>query len=71
MWPVDGIGGLNIQRPPTQGKRVWLTDAEYKAVSDRMEKSRNAAAAETKNNKLGMGQLGGNDRRAPPQLDDL
>ena len=55
MFPVDAIGGLNIQRPLSQGKRVWLTDAEYKAVSDRMEKSRNAAAAETKSNKLGMG----------------
>jgi hypothetical protein len=55
MWPIDAIGGLNIQRPPSMGDRVWLTDEEYKTVSDRMEKQRGAAAAETKANRLGMG----------------
>jgi hypothetical protein len=55
MWPLDAIGGLNIQRKISMGNRVWLTDEEYKTVSDRMEKSRAAAAAETKSNKLGMG----------------
>jgi hypothetical protein len=55
MWPIDAIGGLNLQRPISQGDRVWLTDQEYKTVSDRMEKQRGAAAAETKANKLGMG----------------
>ena len=55
MWPIDAIGGLNIQRKISMGDRVWLTDEEYKAVSDRMEKSRQAAAAETKSNRLGMG----------------
>jgi hypothetical protein len=37
------------------GDRVWLTDQEYKTVSDQMEKLRGAAAAETKANRLGMG----------------
>jgi hypothetical protein len=55
MWPIDAIGGLNLQRPVSQGDRVWLTDQEYKTVSDRMEKQRGAAAAETKANRLGMG----------------
>jgi hypothetical protein len=55
MFPTDAIGGLNIQRPESMGNRVWLTDQEYKAVSDRMEKQRGAAAAETKANRLGMG----------------
>jgi hypothetical protein len=55
MWPIDAIGGLNLQRPPSMGERVWLTDEEYKSVSDRMEKQRGAAAAETKANRLGMG----------------
>jgi hypothetical protein len=55
MFPIDAIGGLNLQRPISQGNRVWLTDQEYKTVSDRMEKQRGAAAAETKANKLGMG----------------
>jgi hypothetical protein len=55
MWPIDAIGGLNLQRPASMGDRVWLTDQEYKAVSDRMEKQRGAAAAETKANRLGMG----------------
>jgi hypothetical protein len=55
MWPIDAIGGLNIQRPESMGNRVWFTDQEYKVVSDRMEKQRGAAAAETKANRLGMG----------------
>jgi hypothetical protein len=55
MWPIDAIGGLNIQRPESMGNRVWLTDEEYKVVSERMEKQRGAAAAETKANRLGMG----------------
>src|SRR5262249_9707463 len=55
MWPIDAIGGLNLQRPASMGDRVWLTDQEYKSVSDRMEKQRGAAAAETKANRLGVG----------------
>src|SRR6201996_3472247 len=55
MFPIDAIGGLNLQRPQSMGDRVWMTDQEYKVVSDRMEKQRNAAAAETKANRLGMG----------------
>ncbi len=55
MFPIDAIGGLPMQRRPSMGDRVWLTDQEYKVVSDQMEKLRGAAAAETKSNKLGMG----------------
>jgi hypothetical protein len=55
MFPIDAIGGLLLQRPQSEGDRVWMTDQEYKVVSDRMEKQRNAAAAETKANRLGMG----------------
>ena len=55
MWPIDSIGGLPLQRSVAQGKRVWLSDEEYKVVKERMDKSANAAAAETKANKLGMG----------------
>jgi hypothetical protein len=54
-WPIDSIGGLPLQRTVAQGNRVWLSDDEYKVVKERMEKSANAAAAETKANKLGMG----------------
>jgi len=55
MWPIDSIGGLPLQRSQAQGKRVWLTDEEYKVIESRMEKSRGAASAETKAGKLGMG----------------
>ena len=55
MFPIDAIGGLSLQRPASMGERVWLTDSEYKSVSDRMEKQRGAAAAETKAIRLGMG----------------
>src|SRR3569623_1427448 len=44
MWPIDAIGGLNIQRPASMGDRVWLPDQEYKVVSDRMATQRGAAA---------------------------
>ena len=37
MWPIDAIGGLPMQRRPSMGDRVWLTDQEYKTVSDQME----------------------------------
>ena len=72
MWPVDAIGGLQFQRAVTQGNRVWLTDQEYKVVSDRMEKQRNAAAAETKANRLGMGnwvEMTGAGRRTSMMID--
>jgi len=72
MWPVDAIGGLQFQRAATQGNRVWLTDQEYKVVSDRMEKQRNAAAAETKANRLGMGnwvEMTGAGRRTSMLID--
>ena len=55
MWPVDSIGGLLFQRPVAMGDRVFLSDQEFAAVDARMEKSRGAAAAEDKANKLGMG----------------
>jgi len=74
MWPIDAIGGLNIQRPVSMGNRVWLTDQEYKVVSDRMEKSRNAAAAETKSNRLGMGnwvEMTGAGRRTNMLIDPV
>ena len=74
MFPTDAIGGLNIQRPISMGNRVWLTDQEYKVVSDRMEKSRNAAAAETKSNKLGMGnwvEMTGAGRRTNMLVDPV
>jgi len=55
IWPIDSIGGLALQRTPAQGDRVFLSDEEYAVVSARMEASREAAAKETKANKLGMG----------------
>jgi hypothetical protein len=72
MWPIDAIGGLLLQRPAQMGDRVWLTDQEYKVVSDRMEKQRNAAAAETKANRLGMGnwvEMTGAGRRTSMIID--
>ena len=38
MFPIDAIGGLLLQRPQSMGDRVWMTDQEYKVISDRMEK---------------------------------
>jgi hypothetical protein len=72
MWPIDAIGGLSIQRTPEQGKRVWLSDEEYKVISDNMEKFKNAAAAETKANRLGNGnwvEMTGAGRRTSMLID--
>jgi len=55
MWPIDHLGGLPLQRTAEQGNRVFLNDEEFADREKRMEKSRNAAEAETKANKLGMG----------------
>jgi len=55
IWPIDNLGGLPLQRTAEQGNRVYLTEQEYNEREARMEKSRNAAANETKANKLGMG----------------
>ena len=72
MFPIDAIGGLSIQRTPEQGKRVWLSDEEYKVISDNMEKFKNAAAAETKANRLGNGnwvEMTGAGRRTSMLID--
>jgi hypothetical protein len=72
MWPIDAIGGLSIQRTPEQGKRVWLTDQEFKVISDNMEKFKGAAAAETKANRLGNGnwvEMTGAGRRTSMLID--
>ena len=54
-WPIDNLGGLPMQRTVEQGNRVFLNDQEFADREARMEKSRGAAEAETKANKLGMG----------------
>jgi len=72
MWPIDSFGGLNLQRTPAMGKRVWLSDPEYKFVEARMEASREAPAKETKSGKLGMGnwvEMTGAGRRTSLLID--
>ncbi|HEX7712020.1 MAG TPA: hypothetical protein VF418_13890 [Sphingomonadaceae bacterium] len=54
-WPVDSLGGLNLQRTPEQGNRVYMTDEEYAKSEARMAASREAASKETNAGKLGMG----------------
>jgi hypothetical protein len=55
MWPVDSLGGLNLQRTEAQGNRVYMTDDEYAKSEARMAASRDAASKETNAGKLGMG----------------
>ena len=72
MFPIDQIGGLSLQRTPAQGKRVWLTDAEYKSIQENVDKFKNAAAAETKANRLGNGnwvEMTGAGRRTSMLID--
>jgi hypothetical protein len=72
MWPIDHLGGLPLQRTPEQGNRVFLNDEEFAKREAAMEKSRNAAEAETKANKLGMGnwvEMTGAGRRSSLLVD--
>ena len=72
MWPVDSIGGMYVQHPPAMGDRMWLSDAEYQVVATQMDKSKAAPAAETKSNKLGMGnwvEMTGASRRTAMVVD--
>jgi hypothetical protein len=54
-WPIDSLGGLPFQRTPAQGNRVFMTKEEYAAREKQLERIRNAAEAEDKAGKLGMG----------------
>jgi hypothetical protein len=72
MWPIDSLGGLNMQRSPAQGNRVFLTEQEYQARESQMQRSREAADRETKANKLGMGnwvEMTGAGRRTSILID--
>ena len=72
MFPIDAIGGLSIQRTPEQGKRVWLSDEEYKAIQSNIDKFKTAAAEETKANRLGQGnwvEMTGAGRRTSMLID--
>ncbi len=55
VWPTDSLGSIPLQRTPAQGRRVYLTDEEYAAREKQTDRSKDAAANETKANKLGMG----------------
>lgn len=71
-WPIDSLGGLPLQRTVEQGNRVYLTDEEYQRREAQMDRSRNAAANETKSNKLGMGnwvEMTGAGRRTSLLID--
>jgi hypothetical protein len=72
VWPIDSLGGLPLQRTAEQGTRVFLNDEEFAKREAAMEKSRNAAATETKANKLGMGnwvEMTGAGRRTSLLID--
>jgi hypothetical protein len=72
VWPIDSLGGLPLQRTVEQGTRVFLNDEEFAKREAAMEKSRNAAANETKANKLGMGnwvEMTGAGRRTSLLID--
>ncbi len=72
VWPTDALGGLPLQRTPAQGNRVYLNDEEFATREANMERSRNAATAETNANKLGMGnwvEMTGAGRRTSLLID--
>jgi hypothetical protein len=54
-WPIDHLAGLSLQRDARYGNRAFLSDGEYAQRVQAVVERGDAAAKETANNKLGMG----------------
>jgi len=54
-WPIDNIASLPMNRPASFGDRYWLTDEEFAARQQQMERSAQAYDAEDRADRIGMG----------------
>jgi hypothetical protein len=55
MWPIDHLNGTPMQRDPVQGNRQFLTDEEFAARTQRVEKAASRYAKEEQSDELGQG----------------
>lgn len=55
IWPIDHLNGTPMQRDPSQGNRMFLTDAEFAARSEKVNSAAGRADAEDASGKLGQG----------------
>jgi hypothetical protein len=66
IWPIDHLNGTPMQRDPSQGNRMFLTDAEFAARSEKVNTAAGRADKEDSSNKLGQGhwvEMGAPTRR--------
>jgi hypothetical protein len=54
-WPIDNIASLPMNRPANFGDRYWLTEEEFAARQQQMERSAQAYDAEDRADRIGMG----------------
>lgn len=65
-WPIDHLNGTPFERPVEQGKRVFLTDEEYAAKTERLAGLRARYEDEDSADTMGMGhwaEMGESNRR--------
>lgn len=55
LWPIDHLNGTPMQRDPEQGNRQLLTDQEFAARTQRVEKAASRYAKEEQSDELGQG----------------
>jgi hypothetical protein len=65
-WPIDYLNGTPMQRDPEQGNRIFLTDEEYAARSQRIDTAASRYENEDAGDRLGQGhwvEMGEPNRR--------
>jgi hypothetical protein len=65
-WPIDYLNGTPMQRDPAQGNRVFLTDEEFAARSQKIDSAASRYENEDQGDKLGQGhwvEMGEPNRR--------
>jgi len=66
IWPIDHLNGTPMQRDPAQGNRVFLTDEEFAARSEKMKVAAGRYDKDSSSDKLGQGhwvEMGAPTRR--------
>ncbi len=65
-WPIDHLNGTPFERPVEQGNRVFLTDEEYAAKTQRIDAAAARYENEDSSDTMGMGhwaEMGESNRR--------
>jgi hypothetical protein len=55
IWPIDHLNGTPMQRDPAQGNRLFLTDEEFRARTEKIETAAGRADKDDSSGKLGQG----------------